>query len=627
MRKYIYVFLLQLFSIFALAQYELTPISISGNAENTYTLVIVAEGYTTSQMNDFKADAENMTNVLFLNPTYGALKNKMNVYALSTPSNESGISLIANGPSPTDPIQVTNKKDTFFGIYFQNSYRAHFLDPPSSIKARKIASQYVPFSDNVLILVNDDSERSSGRADINLGVCTATKIPSNEPDYSYRLYIPRHELGHSIAGLGDSYSDYREETFNKTTNNDANTIRWKNFLSNPQVGIFSIYESNVYRPNNDCIMNIVSNYFCPVCEHRVREVILGKNKRLRTPYRLFTKERVGNSFLLSWDSVPGASKYEIVFMDNSSSGVLKQKVVSAPDTTALLENLVLNEGFGTFIVSIRAFNDEYSTFFSSDNRVPNISFYPQNPPALPVPSNISINKLNVTSVRLNWQKGQSIADKYLIRLYSEEGVLTELVTDDLSIELKNLIPNKKYKFAIAAANIYSHDQAEYIASDFSRLIEFTTNFTPDLKPTIQIANLNFTEGNDDYRDFVVNINEVANIGNLPNQEIQFFINKLSAFDIIYSSSNISEVGESLPLTNSNTEWNITEMPDKFLLSAKPTLMIPAGGKKIIGFKVKKNKNVANSNQNITATIIYGSAGEEFFLNNNAVINLCGTVCF
>ena len=467
--KKLYCILLLLLSIRSLSQYEVTPIHISGNTETTYTLIFVAEGYTTNQLSDFKVDAQAAANIIFANPTYGSLKNNMNIYAISTPSKESGISLIANNPSPSDPIQETKKKDTFFDIYYQNSFRAYFVDDSSAIKARRVATEQIPFSDNALILVHDDTNASSGKADIEHGVAVGPGRAT-----FFEEYTIRHELGHSIAGLADTYFVGQEESFNKTTNNNTNTIRWKEFLSIPDIGVFDIAapEAHSYCPNLSCMMRAVDNYFCPICENRIKQVILGKSKRIETPYRIITTNRSETSFQLSWDKIKGATKYEVVFNDNSSGGVLPQKIVVAPDTSAVFENLSLNPGFGNWIVSIRAYNDTYSTRFSARNRVPSISFHPQLPLPVPIPKSINVTKLSATSVKISWQQ-DSKAVLTFIRLYNESGILSEITSDKLSITLNGLGANQKYKISIAAG-IFDSDQTEDLSSPFSTPIEFTT---------------------------------------------------------------------------------------------------------------------------------------------------------
>jgi hypothetical protein len=146
---------------------------------------------------------------------------------------------------------------------------------------------------------------------------------------------------------------------------------------------------------------------------------------------------------------------------------------------------------------------------------------------------------------------------------------------------------------------------------------------PDLNPTNQIANLNFSVSDTGtYRDFVVNIYEVRNAVSVAGKPIVFYINKLSAFDIIYSTSGTSDIGEATPLQNSNSEWDVVEDENIIRVTAKSTLSIAALGRKVVGFKIRRKANVpANTTQNITTTIIFGSAGEVNFKNNQVVTNV------
>jgi hypothetical protein len=70
--------------------------------------------------------------------------------------------------------------------------------------------------------------------------------------------------------------------------------------------------------------------------------------------------------------------------------------------------------------------------------------------------------------------------------------------------------------------------------------------------------------------------------------------------------------------NSNSDWTFTENANFITVTAKAGVVIPQNGKKTIGFTVARKSDVpSNTSQNITVTIIYGSAGEER-VNNNTV---------
>jgi hypothetical protein len=119
------------------------------------------------------------------------------------------------------------------------------------------------------------------------------------------------------------------------------------------------------------------------------------------------------------------------------------------------------------------------------------------------------------------------------------------------------------------------------------------------------------------KDFIVNVFEINSIANITSQPIAFRVAKISAFDIKYAvTSGISSVFYTV--NNSNSDWIFTETANFITVTAKPGIPIQIGGSKIVGFRVIRKTGIPqNTSQNITVTIIYGSAGEEK-VNNNIV---------
>ncbi len=284
MKQQLLIGALLLFMIqFASAQtYPIDTIQYVGHSENYYDLVIMSEGYTASEMDTFKADAQKVREILALNNAYEPHMDKMNIFSIQTPSEDSGISLRTQFQSPNDPIQEEVIKNTFFGIFFLNSYRAYFLEDSTIVKARHVAGENIHFSDNVLILTNDPI--GSGRASFDK---VAVAARSTGDLAGYDEYVINHELAHSIGGLSDAYDPSAGEGFNKTTNKDPNTIRWKDLLPSDEVGIDSI-TAGVYIPNLGCMMNIISvDYTCPVCRRRLKTSIADVSDQLPSTHRAY----------------------------------------------------------------------------------------------------------------------------------------------------------------------------------------------------------------------------------------------------------------------------------------------------------------------------------------------------
>jgi hypothetical protein len=136
----------------------------------------------------------------------------------------------------------------------------------------------------------------------------------------------------------------------------------------------------------------------------------------------------------------------------------------------------------------------------------------------------------------------------------------------------------------------------------------------DLSPTIEIASLSFSEAGAK-KDFIIKIFEINNVTNLVVKPIAFRVAKSSAFDITYTTtSGISNVFTAID--NNNGDWTFTETANFIKVTSNTGITIPAGGARIMGFTATRKLGIPqNTSQNITVTIIYGSAGEEKVDNN------------
>lgn len=433
-------------------QLVIDTVHYTGNPESKYNVAIMAESYTSNQMARFKSDAIKAKDIMFESGTYNGVKNHMNIFAIRTVSADSGVSKRALNPSPNDPIKTTVLKNTYFGIYFQNSYRAYFLDDSTILKAREVSSELLPFTDVVLILVNDH-ENSSGRASNNKGVAVATRWKGN----NWEKYVINHEMGHAIAGLADAYSTWKEEGFNKSINNSPATVRWKNLLSSPQVGIHEVSaNSGVYIPSNTCMMKVGSThtYFCPVCSGRINNHLsTPRQNKLFSPNRIYYTNETNSSKTIKWDPIPGATHYDV------SLGIKNfNTLIGTTTNTQITLNGAIDVGSANNIVQIRAYNNTHSSFFM-EHRVgvrkhPNSSLTP--------PTNIQTSNITNTSFRLTWTKNPN-SNATMIRLINNSGGFAEIYTSKSSFEFKNLRPGQKY-FVQLATNSPKDEVIHYNSS-------------------------------------------------------------------------------------------------------------------------------------------------------------------
>lgn len=252
----------------------------NGKPEKKVDLVILAEGYTISEMDKFVEDAKRVTRYLFDEEPFATEKKNFNVKAVLTPSDESG----------TDVPGENIYKNTCFNSSFYTFDEARYLTS-SDMKDIYDAAAVVPY-DQIYVLVN--TERYGGGGFYNfVTLCSA------DNQLSKQVFV--HEFGHGFAGLGDEYytSSVAYENFynlkvepwepNLTTLVDFDR-KWKNLVPKsvpvptPRIPeynhIVGVYEgggylsTGIYSPYIDCRMKSNSApEFCPVCQETIKKMI------------------------------------------------------------------------------------------------------------------------------------------------------------------------------------------------------------------------------------------------------------------------------------------------------------------------------------------------------------------
>lgn len=251
-------------------------------------LAIVAEGYTTAQMDKFYADCQRVVDALFAHEPFTSIKDRFNVVAVACPSADSGSSIPHEGKWRR--TAVGTHYDTFYSDrYLMTEDMHHLFDLLSG----------VPF-EHVIVLVNSDTYGGGGIYN------QLTVTTSDHPTFKQVLV---HEFGHAYGGLGDEYfyddayeSMYPDDTEpwepNLTTLMDFES-KWADMVpkgtaiptppqkipdyrhiktkkeqaqldaATQRVGVFEGggYQSKgVYRPAQECRMKINEvEKFCPVC--------------------------------------------------------------------------------------------------------------------------------------------------------------------------------------------------------------------------------------------------------------------------------------------------------------------------------------------------------------------------
>lgn len=343
-------------SLVATHAQTLTLIRSSAPPERRINFVVLSEGYTTSQLATFRTDATNIVNAILNAPPFSLYRSCFNAYAISVASNESG----------SDHADQGTFRDTYFSTFYTGTGNPKFIDIPAAGLARvnSLLASLMPQCDVPIVLVNDLLTGGSGGA-----VLICNKLGA-EP-------IVTHELGHTLAGLGDEYETpfpghISVEEPNTTQQTNRNLIKWKawidastpvptpaNGLYDNYVGLFqgANYQSTGwYRPKATCRMRDLNEDFCEVCKEALVLSIYRKARPINSyspatnfvvsllPEQVtFTVGRIpapSGTPVFQWtlNNVPVANATGTVF--NVSSGTLSNGLhtvrVEARDATTLV---------------------------------------------------------------------------------------------------------------------------------------------------------------------------------------------------------------------------------------------------------------------------------------------------
>lgn len=262
------------------ADYPKLEIHHSGDPAVKVDIVVLPEGYTSSEMNKFKEDAKKFASYLFAASPFTENREKFNIWAVLAPSQESGTDI------PGDGIW----KNTLLGSSFYTFGTERYLMTNDNKAVRNVASN-APY-DQIYIIVN--SKKYGGGAIYNHYAVSVNNSPYSE-------YIYTHEFGHSFAGLGDEYFD-SETSYNEFYPLDVEPpdpnlttlvnfdSKWKDMIEpgtpiptpattewKKKTGVFEgggYVRKGVYRPAYDCTMKSISvNNFCPVCRRAIQRMI------------------------------------------------------------------------------------------------------------------------------------------------------------------------------------------------------------------------------------------------------------------------------------------------------------------------------------------------------------------
>ncbi len=331
----------------------------NGPADQRIDLVILGDGYTSSDQAKLSEDALSAVEGLFRETPYGEYRSLFNVKVIHLVSNQNGADNGTYGAS----------RDTALDTNF-NCGGIDRLLCVDTAKATAAAMADAPEFDVLVVIANDPKYGGSGGS---IGVIST---------HASAVDLLSHELSHTLAGLADEYEDpYPGYPACSTTNDcpEPNasirgtraTLKWAAWLEpstqvptgesegNSAIGAYEgcrYLKTGVYRPKDlGCMMKVLGGEFCSVCrEGLIRsfwrkvpvinglvpantstvQVCGGATLAVQTP----PTTGGGYSFLWSVDGVPTAQTSATFTVDETVSSGQHTISVVARDATAMARN-------------------------------------------------------------------------------------------------------------------------------------------------------------------------------------------------------------------------------------------------------------------------------------------------
>ena len=223
----------------------------TGDDKENFVIVIMGDGYTAGQQDQFLEDATQKARGMLTWSPYREYSDRINIYAVQAVSNESGIG-VYGGKSP----------DTYFHVkvYGKAAGFTNGGDERAKALRTELEENYLDEGANVgtiHILCNDTG---SYGASVN----PLFSFSTNSEDNSDGI-VMAHETAHSIGGLGDEYERYTNKP-NMSDTTDPEKIKWSKMLGFRGIGITNAGTDTAFAPSRECMMRWLGQPFCEVCK-------------------------------------------------------------------------------------------------------------------------------------------------------------------------------------------------------------------------------------------------------------------------------------------------------------------------------------------------------------------------
>jgi len=191
----------------------------NGEPRDKVDLLLMGDGYTAAEMEKWHTDARRMCDLLFAASPFKERRNDFNVWAVDTPSAESGVSRSSDSVYRRSPLRAA------YDAFGSERYVLTFDN-----KRLREAASAAPY-EFIEIVVND--RKYGGGGIFNLYATVAA-------DNAFTPYVFVHEFGHHFAGLADEYytSDVayeatteRPEPWEPNVTADPHAAKWSSLVA------------------------------------------------------------------------------------------------------------------------------------------------------------------------------------------------------------------------------------------------------------------------------------------------------------------------------------------------------------------------------------------------------------
>lgn len=234
------------------AEASVYTIHKTGDDKENFVIVIMGEGYTREQQDQFLKDATAKAQGLLKWSPYKEYSDRINIYAVQTVSNETSVGVMYGESNP----------DTYFHVqaFGKSCYFTKDGEDKAKALRAELESRYLDTGATVgTIHIICNTTANIGSSSNALFSFSANSNENAQGD------VMTHEISHSIGRLGDEY-DKKMQGENISDTSDPDKIKWHKMLGFRGIGITAAGTETVFAPSRVCMMRDLGNPFCEVCK-------------------------------------------------------------------------------------------------------------------------------------------------------------------------------------------------------------------------------------------------------------------------------------------------------------------------------------------------------------------------